>query len=284
MTTIRALEARLRAWKSFRGIAHAARTLAAAQSLRWSARVAAAARHLAWCDALAEDLGPPPPAPRLPVLVGLGTDLGLCGRLNRLVADAFVAEHRARAPALAVVVGQRLHGELHGAHDLLAFPAPTSIAAVQALAGRLERVLRPLGPASALDLTLVVASRTLASGTPVIDTWVLPPPLDGDGAIAAALAGPRLGLTPPERLVDPAAGLLVHARLVHALCVAQASEAAARLQTMSRAVEQSERRIGEQEREVRKVHQETTTQEMLEVLGGGRSVVRAWRRREAGRD
>ncbi len=53
---------------------------------------------------------------------------------------------------------------------------------------------------------------------------------------------------------------------------------------MSRAVEQSERRIGEQEREVRKVHQEATTQEMLEVLGGGRSVVRAWRRREAGRD
>ena len=98
MTTIRALEARLRAWKSFRGIAHAARTLAAAQSLRWSARVTAAARHLAWCDALAKDLGPPPPAPRLPVLVGLSIGQGLgtlsfLGFLAVVAADLGVKRH-----------------------------------------------------------------------------------------------------------------------------------------------------------------------------------------------
>ena len=285
MSTIRALEARLRAWKSFRGIASAARTLAAAQSLRWSTRGRDAARHLAWCAALAADLAPSPAgAARVPVLIAVGTDLGLCGRLNRLVADAAQEVLRARAPALSVAVGQRLHGELRDLPGLVALPAPTSFAAVQALAGRLERLLRALAPPTGLDLLLVLASHTLPSGTPVVVTWSGAPPLEDGAHVAPLLARPRAELTPAEHLRAPAAGLLLHARIVHALCVAQASEAAARLQAMSRAVEQSDRRIADQERLVRKVHQEATTQEMLEVLGGRRSVAAAWRRAPRGRD
>ena len=87
------------------------------------------------------------------------------------------------------------------------------------------------------------------------------------------MRSPMVRLTPPEIANATASRLLIHARLVHGLCAAAAAEASARLQTMSRAFEASERRIGEQERHLRKLQQEATTQEMLEVLGGRRSAL-----------
>lgn len=267
MTSLRHLEARLRAWRSFRDIATAARTLAATQSLRWSTRVQQSAGHLAWCDVLAGQLGPPPAGPRPAIVLGLGTDLGLCGRLNHLVAAAFTAACAERRPALSLVVGQRLGVELRAGAELVVLSAPPAFAALQSLVGELERLFRGVGEASQIDLTIVLAGETLASGAPAIAAWTGAPALPGRAAVAASTAGPRVELTPRRLLADTAAGLLLHARLAHALCVAQASEAAARQQAMSRAVEQSERRIAEQEQQVRKLHKEVITQEMLEVLG-----------------
>lgn len=271
MTSLRQLEARLHAWRSFREIARAARTLAATQSLRWSTRVRLASEHLARCDALAGSLASPTPGPRAAILLGIGTDLGLCGRLNRLVAAAFTAARDAGRPALTLVVGQRLAAELRADGDVVVLPAPSAFAALQTLVGQLERLLRGVGAAPRLDLTIVLAGDTLASGAPVVEAWTGAPPSEARDQLAALAARPRAWLTPREQLVAPAAGLLLHARLVHALCVAQTSEATARLQAMSRAVEQSERRIAEQELRARKLHQEAITQEMLEVLGGRRA-------------
>ncbi|MCB9565788.1 MAG: F0F1 ATP synthase subunit gamma [Myxococcales bacterium] len=286
MSSIRHLEGRLRAWRGFHDIAHAARTLAAAQSLRWAGRVTQSAHHLAWCEALQQAWQvPASDAPRAAVVIAIGTDLGLCGRLNRLVAEALDDRLRRAPAALTLSVGARLRAEFGERPGLgPAFAAPTSFAAVEGLAGRLERLLRQVTPAPALDLSLILASHTLASGTPVIATWTdAPRGLDGASTIRAGMRADALPLTPSERAERPAAALLLHARLVHALCVAAASEASARLQTMSRALETSERRIAEQERHLRKLHQEATTQEMLEVLGGRRSARAAWRRARPGR-
>jgi len=69
-----------------------------------------------------------------------------------------------------------------------------------------------------------------------------------------------------------AAELVFHARLVHAACAALLGEARVRQETMSRAQDTAERRITDQERALRRARQERTTQEMLEVLGGRRSI------------
>jgi hypothetical protein len=294
VTALRHLEHRLKAWRSFRDIAHAARTLAAAQSLRWSGKVTQAARHLALCEhlhrrATRDPAGAPAKAepPRAHAVIAIGTDLGLCGRLNRTVAEALSDRLRADEPTLTLVIGARLAAELRGVAEVgEALPTPISFAAVEGLASRIIRILDALAPAPALELTLILAGRTLASGTPVIASWSATP--TDDPAIAPQLAdlearmrSPMVRLTPPEIATMTAARLLTHARLVHGLCAAAAAEASARLQTMSRAFEASERRIGEQERHLRKLQQEATTQEMLEVLGGRRSAlsssVSSWR-------
>lgn len=312
MTTLRRLEARLHAWKSFRGLAHAARSLAAAQSLRWSARATQAADHLARCQALVAGWSPPPTSRPTLVILAIGTDLGLCGRLNRLVADALVAEVDAARPVepLVIAVGQRLRIELGDRlADAPTLPSPSSIEAALALAGRLEGLLREVADPRAIDLRLVLAGATSSNGAPQIVTWDAHAPTSGardldEGSDEAVPSPPRTSspagddappgeladkgasararrierpdrralLCPPERVHGPAAGLLLHARLVHAFAAAAASEADARLQTMSRAVDTSDRRIDEHERLLRKHRQESITQEMLEVLGGRRRV------------
>jgi len=276
MSSVRSLEARLRAWRSFRDVAHSARTLAAAQSIRWAAQAQRAAHHLLWTSGFARELLRPPTAP-VPVLIAIGSELGLCGRLNRLVAEALATAEQARPPALLIAIGQRLITELRGHPGLVPLAAPSSVAALQAISSRLCRLLTDLAEPTELHLTLILAARTLSSGTPEIEAWQRAPELPGAAAVPAHFVAPRAELTPHHQLRAPTAALHLHARIYHALCVAQANEASARLQTMSRAVDQSDRRIAEQELIVRKLSQESTTQEMLEVLGGRRSITRAAR-------
>ena len=54
MKAVRALEERLKAWRSFRDVAHATRSLAAARVLRWNAQVGHTRRQLAWSQAIHE--------------------------------------------------------------------------------------------------------------------------------------------------------------------------------------------------------------------------------------
>jgi F0F1-type ATP synthase gamma subunit len=64
--------------------------------------------------------------------------------------------------------------------------------------------------------------------------------------------------------------LRLRARVAHALCIAASTEASARLFTMSRAYEASDRSIHGQELDLRKLQQEAITQDMLEVRAGQR--------------
>ena len=77
---------------------------------------------------------------------------------------------------------------------------------------------------------------------------------------------------PRLRTQAPAAALHLRARIAHALCVAAASEASARLFTMSRAYDASDRNIRQRELELRKLEHEAITQDMLEVRAGQRKL------------
>lgn len=266
MTALRQLEERLRAWQSFRSIAGATRTLAAAQSMHWAEVVRRADAHLACCVALRDaypGARPAADAPRL--LVGLGSDLGLCGPFNRAVAERLAAE-QARGFVARAVVGERLHAHVEG--EVLALPAATSFEQAQNLATELELLLSHGNPTDT-RLVLVLAAGVDPDGRPQIVVWDEP---EQTATTPTPVSEPVLELVEPEQTATVVASLTRHARLAAALARSVASETEARWRTMNRAHDAADRRIGEQEREIRKQRQELVTQEMLEARQGARAV------------
>jgi len=274
VTGVRRLEDRLAAWVSFRDVAHATRSLAAAQALRWSGQLSRASAHLATVAALEAEVATWGEAPRprpggACALLALGTDLGLCGRLNQLVAEATLAASREHEVSTLIVVGSRLDDLLPAELARVVEPTPSSAVAAADLSERLEARLAREG---LLGRLLIVGSASVGSGgnPEVASAWE--PPL---------AAEPRRARRRPARFTSPGLGreraqaLLAHARIFHALCAAAHTEASVRLARMTRAHESADRRIGEQERELRKVRQESITQEMLEVLSGSHGGERA---------
>ena len=273
---LRALQSRHHAWCSFRDIAHATRSLAASRRSRWAGHAQRSGEHLAWVWALAKLLpAPAQPQARPKVLVGIGTDLGLCGRLNQLVAEAFLRRRAELNPALSVAIGERL-GQVLGETELptkgpalVAYEsAPVSPAAVLELAERLELSLQKLGLQDA-QLDLVAAVSEDAGVPDVRCEPSLPAALEGDvRAIEAQLHRERRVLSDLAAGRERVLALLRHARLAHAFCRAQVVESAVRWTVMHRAHEGAQRRIGEQELELRRLRQEEITQEMLDVVSG----------------
>ncbi len=272
MTSPRELETRLDAWRGFRDVAHATRSLAAAQVLRWTHHAREAGRHLAWVAALhgrARDLDERRAGP--PVVLALGTDLGLCGRLNQTVADEVRGLVISERPALLIACGVRLVdllGDVDLGVDVIAEPTPSSIEAAAELADRVEAEVVAVSGPFAPRLTIVGIDDASPAGTPIARARNAPPheELDEAQSVASRLDGRQaMLLTESVRLANDATSLLIHARVAHAVCLAARVEASVRLQTMTRAHEAAEDRITEQERDLRKARQETITQEMLEV-------------------
>lgn len=258
MSSLRQLEDRLRAWRSFRGIARATRTLAAAQSLHWNEIASRAEAHLRRClevHGAYPNAQPPADGPR--VVLAIGSDLGLCGPFNRSIAAHLPAV--LQGAARHVVVGARL-GLLLG-DEVAALPSPSSFERVEALATELELLLEDLPPTTA-QLELVLASGVEPDGRPQVE--VLPEPRGGEHAPRSAVE-----LSASDQAEPVVALTTRHARIVAALTRSAASETEARWRTMNRAHDAADRRIGEQERALRKQRQELVTQEMLEARQGG---------------
>ena len=265
MTSVQRMESRLEAWRSFRGIARASRTLAASHALHWAETLRRVSRYLSSCVELARGLDAVAvDAPR--ITLAIGTDLGLCGPLNARVAEA--ARQLPFLPGeIRIVVGDRLATELRmteGFDRALWLPGPSSFEAIEAKATELGTLVQ-LEP-ERTHLRIVVTSGVGQDGHPLVSVW--------DGAPAETTGGvdviPRRGvaLTPLEGLRVEALRLLWHARVCHALTRAATSEAEARWRAMTRAHDAADRRIREKEREIRKLRQESITQEMLEVRRG----------------
>lgn len=265
MTSVQRLETRLTAWRSFRGVARASRTLAAAQSLYWAEQLGRVERWLVRVDELAVAY------PRLPqnsaqsVVLVIGTDLGLCGPLNTQVAAA--VQPMLATAALTFVVGQRLEG-LVDARAAVHLASPTSFAAVQTLAATIDSLLGP--NAEQTDLTVVVATGVLPDGAPIVETRTDREPRSG------RVPPSRVELSPQPALSTMVQRLQRHARITHALTRGATSESEARYRTMNRAHDAADRRIGEQELNLRKLRQEMVTQEILEVRRGANTASDLW--------
>jgi F0F1-type ATP synthase gamma subunit len=255
VTNLRRLELRVHAWKSFRGIARASRTFAAAQAMHWGEHQRRVSGYAQWCRQLAASYGLTPPASRRRGLVAIGTDLGLCGPVNPRVALALDAALDSE-DANVWLIGERLAVETSCA-AVAVLPAPTTFEAVEAVSAQLASMVDADAP-----LSFIVVSEVEADGRPVITTWDEPTLADVEP------------LPPALELTDVAAGraegarLLRHARIVEALTRGALSEAEARWRAMSRAHDAADHRIADQERDLRRKRQESITQEMLEVRRG----------------
>jgi hypothetical protein len=272
MTNVRALESPLAAWRSFRDIARATQTLSAAQALQWSERSRRADQHLAWCEALAAEYPLAVASPRPRVVLAIGSDLGLCGPLNRLLAERCVADSLDDDPTiLRIVVGSRLAGlePLRGPVEL---NAPSTLPAARKLATDIESLIDRLPDPARLDLTIVLSGSVEGDGLPRIEVRTSHTPdleLAAEARAWLELTAQPLAADPP--LTIEAHQLARHARLVAALARAVTSENEARWRTMGRAFEAAQRKIAEQERQLRKLRQELITQEMLEARQGARN-------------
>jgi len=266
---LRALQSRHEAWRSFRDIAQATRSLAATRRARWAAHAERAGEHLTWVHALA-GLVPEVDAPRAVVLCGIGSDLGFCGRLNHLVAEELERAHAELQPAWTLAVGRRLHEALAPGLAALAHlePAPASPAAVLELAERLELELGEISRGDA-HLVVVAAAREEGGVAEVEREGGLPAALQpGLERLQASLPAEQRALSDFRQGGAQVRSLRRHARLAYTFCRAQAVESALRWAVMNRAHEGAERRLAEQEVLLRRLRQEQITQEMLDVVGG----------------
>jgi len=164
MTQLRELEQPLRAWRAFRDIAHATRSLSAAQSLHWSHIVRRAEHHASLCREMTD--GPPTPKPALRgrIVVAIGSDLGLCGSLNREVSKR-AAELHDDETKLAIVIGARL-AALDPLPGALVLATPSSFEAVELLGAKLEDLCAALGDPFEFELVLVSPAPSRATPTP----------------------------------------------------------------------------------------------------------------------
>lgn len=274
MTSLRALEQPLQAWRTFRDVARATRSLAAVQSQRWARHLEQVDAHLAWCARLRREYAPASaPAPTLRVLLALGTDHGLCGPLDRMVLDEAsrgLAFGEA-GPDLCLVFGTRLAATWSRLGPVV-FAAPSSFPAVESLAAQVEGLLAARAEASRTMLRIVQAVDVDPDGTPVVEV-VAPEHVGGNtAALPTSIETPHaVDLTPAAVTWPQVASLHLHAMVVAALCRAGAMESETRWRTMNRAHDAAERRIAEQERRVRRLRQELVTQQMLEArLGRGK--------------
>lgn len=265
MSGARALEARVRAWRTFREVAHATRSLAAAQALRWAAAREHAVRHGLRARDLARRIGRRRGDPAAPcLLLALGTDLGLCGRLNVAVAARVRDVARELSVAQAVVVGVRLGDLVAGELGARTVTTPTTVEGAVSLADELAAAALE-APARA-PLVIVSAVETTPAGAPrvrVAREEGQRRALEEASALrrSAVLGRPRAHAPWAER-AD------LQARVAEALLTASLVEAQVRLATTTRAHEVAERRVTEQERALAKARQEGVTQELLEVLAG----------------
>lgn len=230
-------------------------------------------------------LGPELPVPshahgaREGVIV-IGSDRGLCGRYNEIIARAATDRIGTHTAVLAVIgarVAARLEAEGHKADRL--FVLPSAVAGMTPLVGRIivdiDRWRRERG----VDRVTVLHNRHEGTSRAVPTRHVLLPIPSDDLRRLSEMPWPGLGLPffrmTPEDLLSWLVRQRLFVMLYRALAEALASEHATRLAAMQSA----ERNIKERRdlllSAYRLKRQETITREMLDVISGFEAVSEA---------
>lgn len=229
------------------------------------------------------DLVPVPTQPGAGLLaIVVGTDQGMCGAVNRELAEETVrhlARHRSGSAHLArshrvVGLGARLVRELDGVgvavdeEVQLAWSVEGIGPLVEDLIVRIDRWRRTEG----LDRVLVIHQQPLQRTRRTLSVHqVLPPDAHRLGRIAARAWPTRMQPDTPHRWEDVLTGLLRQDLLValyRAVAEARAAEHGARLAAMQMTEQNIEERLDRLRRQFHQVRQAQITSELLDVVSG----------------
>lgn len=280
--TLESLTRRTETMRSIRGIVHTMKTLSAIN--RYPYEQAARAIN-DWRDTVLDGLqafakghGPltqVDDAGALPVIVAFGSDQGLCGNYNEMVAQALAAHPAAREPSVILGIGVQMQDALHGvgltAQSALLTPASVDGLGrvVSDLVMRIDavRARQPQG----ITVTLAFTERGAHGQQGAVLRQVLPLAPDVIEQLSrrrwVSRSLPHFDLGPQAIL----AALLRHylfASLFHACAEAMVTENAARFARMQQAEKSIDERLEELASATRTTRQSAITEELLDVIAG----------------
>ena len=286
--TLETLTRRTDTLRSIRGIVHTMKTLSAINTLPYeqAARSIDAYRdtvldgfqaflHRNGPLALASQEATPGQA-----IIAFGSDHGLCGNYNELLADEVSKQCQVRAPsgnaARVLCVGARMEDALKGlgvqAENTLLPPAtPDGLGRLAAdLVMRLDSIRRDT-PSVDVAVTLVFTERaTLGQQTPVSQRLL---PLDGkliEGLTRRSWASRSLPVfsVPPDDLLAALIRSYLFASIFRAAAEALVTENAARLARMQQAEQSIDEQLETLKSDTRLARQREITTELLDVIIG----------------
>lgn len=208
-------------------------------------------------------------------LVVFGSDRGLCGPFNRLIAAAArdVMHERRAAPPTLLIIGARIEARLStaGFKAEKLFRSPASARAIERTAQAILVHLESLYDQGIGAIDIVTARRGRRTRVTVDVRRLAPVPADELHTLAAApWRSRRLPIVtmPPEALLSWLLRERVFIGLQRAAAEALAAEHAMRLAAMQAAERNIEERLDEVRQAVRRVRQDEITGELLDIVTG----------------
>ena len=281
--TLELLTHRTDTMRSIRGIVRTMKTMAAINALPYEqaaeAMTAYRATVLEGFHAFVQSNGPLPieadhDSP--PVIIAFGSDHGLCGNYNEIVADEASIVLRQTAATRVICVGAQMEDALIGqgiAPEKTLLP-PANVEGLGRLAGRLITLLDGIRSASktgSLAVLLVSMQRTAHGQQRPVSHRLLPL----DRTLTDALAHrpwksrtlPQFSL-PPDRLLAALIRGYLFAEMSRTAAEALVTENAARLARMQQAEQSIDERLELLTSEMRTVRQSEITTELLDIIIG----------------
>lgn len=226
-----------------------------------------------------------------PVVIAFGSDHGLCGNYNELVAQQVDRTRRTDVETTVICVGAQMEDALAG---LGIVPATTLLPPANAdglgrLAGRLIALLdeiRAAQPDGQINVTLVFTQRAEHGQQSPVSRRLLPlDPELTDGFARQPWRSrslPRFTLA-PEQLLAVLIRSFLFAEIFRAAAEAMVTENAARLARMQQAERSVDERLEELTAEMRSVRQSEITTELLDVIIGFEAIKGRHLRKPKGR-
>lgn len=288
--TLERLTRRSETMQSIRGIVRTMKTMSAINAAPYEQ----AARAIDdWRDTLLDGLHafirhhgtliPEDAAPDRAILVVMGSDHGLCGNYNEVIAELAARQVVAGQILRILCVGAQMEDALHGeamVPEATLLP-PANVDGLNRLADELVTRLEAM---RAGDRVTLIHMQRAAHGRQLP---VALPLFPLDGGLLADLAArpwasrslPRFSLAAPDMLAALVRNLLF-ATLHRAAAEALMTENAARLARMQQAEQAVDDRLADLEAQTRSVRQEQITTELLDVIVGFEALTERARNRK----